>query len=74
MLYTFAVNNGYADAYAETDIRRYEKEMIEFLKTKHSHVLKNISEKKAIGDDTKKQLTDALTEFKAIFQPTAGKK
>ncbi len=69
-----AVNSGYADGYAETDIRRYEKEMLEFLKTKHSHILKNIADKKAIADDTKKQLLDALTEFKAIFQPTKDKK
>jgi F-type H+/Na+-transporting ATPase subunit alpha len=68
------VNNGFADSYAETDIRRYEKEMLEFIKTKHSHISKNIAEKKTIADDTKKQLTDALTEFKAVFQPTKDKK
>ena len=70
----FAVNNGFADTYPESDVSRYEKEMLEFLKTKHSHITKNIAEKKAIADDTKKQLTDALTEFKAIFQPTTASK
>lgn len=70
----FAVNNGYADAYPETEISRYEKEMLEFLKTKHSHITKNIAEKKAISDETKKQLTEALSEFKAIFQPSQDKK
>jgi F-type H+-transporting ATPase subunit alpha len=65
----FAVNNGFADTYAESDIRRYEAELLEFLKTKHSHILKNVAEKKQIADDTKKQLMDALAEFKAIFQP-----
>jgi F-type H+/Na+-transporting ATPase subunit alpha len=69
-----AVNTGFADGYLESDVRRYEKEMLEFLKTKHSHILKNIADKKAIADDTKKQLMDALTEFKAIFQPTKDKK
>ncbi|MFN8792560.1 MAG: F0F1 ATP synthase subunit alpha [Bdellovibrionales bacterium] len=69
----FAVTNGYVDAYPETAVRQYEKEMVEFLKTKHSHILKNIAEKKAIDDATKKQLQDALVEFKAIFQPAAKK-
>jgi len=36
--------------------------------------LKNISEKKALDETTKKQLIDALIEFKAVFQPSQGKK
>lgn len=69
----FAITNGYVDAYPESTVRQYEKEMLEFLKTKHSHVLKNIAEKKAMDDATKKQLQEVLTEFKAIFQPATGK-
>lgn len=66
----FAATNGFLDAILETHVKAYEKEMIEFLKQKHSHILKNIAEKKAISDDTKKSLLDALGEFKAIFQPS----
>lgn len=66
----FAASAGYVDAYPETDVRRYEKEMVEFLKQKHSHVLKNIAEKKAMSDDIKKALTAGLEEFKAVFQPS----
>ncbi|KYG68960.1 ATP synthase subunit alpha [Bdellovibrio bacteriovorus] len=66
----FAAGNAFVDAYPETDVKRYEKEMIEFLKNKHSDIIKTISEKKAIGDDTKKALLAALEEFKAIFQPS----
>ncbi len=69
----FAVTNGFVDGYPETVVSQYEKEMLEFLRTKHSHILKNIAEKKTIDDATKKQLQDALVEFKAIFQPSAGK-
>jgi F-type H+-transporting ATPase subunit alpha len=65
----FAASNGYVDAYPETDVQRYEKEMIEFLRSKHADIIKTISEKKAISDDSKKALTAALNEFKAIFQP-----
>lgn len=69
----FAASNGFVDAYPETDVKKYEKEMIEFLKNKHSDILKTISEKKAISDDTKKTLTAALGEFKAVFQPSNKK-
>lgn len=70
----FAVSNGFTDSISETEIKKYEAEMVEFLKTKHSHILKNIADKKAMDDATKKQLVEALTEFKAIFQPSQGKK
>ena len=66
----FAASNAFVDEYPETDVKKYEKEMIEFLKNKHPQILKTISEKKAIADDTKKALLDALNEFKAIFQPS----
>ncbi|WP_374076504.1 F0F1 ATP synthase subunit alpha [Bdellovibrio bacteriovorus] len=69
----FAASNGFVDAYPETDVKKYEKEMIEFLKNKHTDILKTISEKKAIADDTKKALLAALEEFKAVFQPSTKK-
>ncbi len=66
----FAATNGYVDIYPEADVRRYEKEMLEFMKTKHSHLPKNIAEQKAISNETKAQLVAALEEFKAVFQPS----
>jgi len=69
----FAASNGYVDSIPETDVKVYEKQMIEFLRTKHSDILKNISEKKAMSDDIKKSLTAALVEFAAVFQPSTKK-
>ncbi len=66
----FAVTNAYADNIPDTDVKRYEKEMIQFLKQKYSGVLKSIEEKKQVADDTKAQLVSALKEFAAIFQPS----
>lgn len=65
----FAATNGYTDVISETQIAKYEKEMVQFLKQKYSNVLKSIEEKKQISDETKKELVTALDEFKAIFQP-----
>lgn len=64
----FAASNGYVDTIPETDVKRYEKEMIEFMKQKYSGVLTDIVAKKAISDDNKKEMVNALNEFKAIFQ------
>ncbi len=66
----FAVTNAYADQIPDTDVKRYEKEMIEFLKQKYSNILKTIEDKKQVSDELKKDLTTALKEFAAIFQPT----
>ncbi len=66
----FAAGNGYIDTIPETDAKRYETEMITFIKQKYPNLLKEISDKKAISDDIKKELVNALNEFKAIFQST----
>jgi F-type H+-transporting ATPase subunit alpha len=66
----YAATNGYIDVIPEKDVKRYEKEMLEFLKSKYSHILKNIAEKKVLSDDIKRDLVGALDEFKAIFQPS----
>ncbi len=64
----FAATNGYVDSLPESDVQRYEKELIEFLKQKYGNILKEISEKKAISDDLKKEVVNALKEFGAIFK------
>ncbi len=69
----YAATNAYVDGYPESDVRRYEKELLEFLKSKHSHILKNVAEQKAISPEIKTALVSALEEFKAIFQPSKGK-
>ncbi len=64
----FAVTNAYTDSIPDTDVKRYETEMIQFLKQKYSSILKTIEEKKQVSDDIKKELVNALKEFAAIFQ------
>ena len=64
----FAATNGYVDAIPESDVKRFEKEVIEFLKSKYSHVLKNIREQKTMSPENKTALVTALDEFKAVFQ------
>ncbi len=63
----FAGNNGFLDDVPVEDIRRFEGEMNQFLDNSKPEVLKNIREKRELNDDIKRQLTDALTEFKGRF-------
>ncbi len=69
----WAATNGYLDWIPETDVQRFEKELMEFLDTKYSKVLTNIREKKQLDDDNKRDLKGALEEFKAIFKPIVKK-
>jgi F-type H+/Na+-transporting ATPase subunit alpha len=69
----WAATNGYVDWIGEGDVKRFEKEFIEFLDTKYSKILTAIREKKQLDDDTKRELKGAAEEFKAIFKPTAKK-
>ena len=69
----FAATNGYLDAIPEQDARRYDKEMLQFVAQKYPTLVSDINRDKAIKDDTKKKLVEALTEFKAIFEPSTKK-
>lgn len=68
----FAATNGYLDQYADADVKKYEKEAIQFIKQKYSQILSNIEEKKQVSDDVKKDLTKALVEFGAVFRATGS--
>ena len=63
----FAVNNGYVDEYATTDVQRYESEMISFMESSYAEVLSTLAEKKAIDDELEGKIKAALDEFKGQF-------
>jgi F-type H+-transporting ATPase subunit alpha len=64
----FAGTNGYLDDIQVEDVRRFEHELYEFLDSAKSDVLPAIRDKRELNDDIKKQLADALKEFKQRFQ------
>jgi len=64
----FAGANGYLDEWPENAMAEYEKQMLEFLESKHAGVLDAIKTEEDISDDTDKKLKAALDEFKGIFQ------
>ncbi len=67
----FAGANGYLDEWPEEAVTEYEKQMLEFLESKHPDILSEIKESKDISDEVDEKFKKALDEFKGIFQPAA---
>jgi F-type H+-transporting ATPase subunit alpha len=65
----FAGANGYLDEWPEEAVSDYEKQMLEFLETKHPEILKQIKEKNEIDDALTDKMKTALDEFKGLFHP-----
>lgn len=66
----WAATNGYLDWIPESDVGRFERELMEYMDNKYGRILTSIREKKALDDDNKRELKGALEEFKAIFKPS----
>jgi F-type H+-transporting ATPase subunit alpha len=63
----FAGTNGYLDDLAVEDVRRFESELYKFLDNSKADLLSNIREKRELNDDLKRQVNEALKEFKQRF-------
>ena len=63
----FTATNGLMDDIAVENIRRFEAELIAFMKDKKADVRKDVAEKKAIDDELKAKLIAAVGEFKKGF-------
>ncbi|UCF82886.1 MAG: F0F1 ATP synthase subunit alpha [Desulfobacteraceae bacterium] len=67
----FAGTFGYLDEWPVEAVSEYEKQMLEFMESKHSDLLSEIKDKKEISDELEEKMKAALDEFKGIFQPAA---
>jgi len=65
----FAATNGFLDAVAVGDCRRYEKELLVWMDRSQAPLLQAIAEKKDLKGELTETLKAALTEFGAVFQP-----
>jgi F-type H+/Na+-transporting ATPase subunit alpha len=67
----FAGTFGYLDEVPVDSVSEYEKQMLEFVGTKHPEILKEIKEKGIISDDLEGKMKKALDQFKGMFQPAS---
>jgi F-type H+-transporting ATPase subunit alpha len=63
----FAGVNGLLDDVEVKDLRAFEDGYYPFLESAHPEVLTDIAKKKALDDDLKKRMTDAIKEYKQGF-------
>ena len=73
VLVIYAATNGYCDGFTVQDVQRYEKELLQFAKQKHSGILDNVRTQKKLNDEIKASMDSALKDFAAIFEPSVKK-
>jgi F-type H+/Na+-transporting ATPase subunit alpha len=73
VLIIYAGTNGFMDDIEVADCRRFEKELYQFMDTSASGVLARIAEKKALDDQLKKEIGEAIKQFKERFQRSSDK-
>ncbi|MGG7076371.1 F0F1 ATP synthase subunit alpha [Clostridium sardiniense] len=63
----YAAVNDYLSDIKVDDIRKFEKDFLEYMDTQYREVGKEIVEKKVLTDELKASLEKGITEFKKIF-------
>lgn len=67
VLIIFAGTHGYLDKYPTDALGRYEKELNQFLDTKHPDLVKDLATQGKIDDAMKGRVEKALKEFETVF-------
>jgi F-type H+-transporting ATPase subunit alpha len=71
VLVVFAGTNGYTDKLPVESLKAYERELYAYVDKNHADIWEEIKKTKDIGDETKKKVEKALTDFGKHF--VAGK-
>ena len=69
----WAGTTGRLDEVPLEDVRRFEAELLDFLRRTKPEILQTIAETKDLGDDTVATLADAIDQFKGQFETSSGK-
>jgi len=64
----YAGTQGYLDKVGIPDVRRYEKELLDFMRLRYKDLLKNIAEKKELNTEITATLKTALQDFTEKFK------
>jgi F-type H+-transporting ATPase subunit alpha len=67
----WAGTNGELDEVPVEDIRRFESELLDYIRRSHGGILDGIRETGALSDDVEASLKEAITEFKKGFETTS---
>lgn len=64
----FLGTNGYLDSIAVYDVKRFEKEVLEFIEVKYNQIFENIKKEKDLSKDTIDLIKKAADEFLTVFK------
>ncbi|HEY5935508.1 MAG TPA: F0F1 ATP synthase subunit alpha, partial [Kofleriaceae bacterium] len=67
ILVIYAANNGYLDKYDLSVLGRYEKELLEYMKTSQKDLVDDLTKKQKIDDANEAKLKAALKSFGEVF-------
>ena len=67
----YAATNGYLDAVEAENVKRFEKEFLEYIEVKYPKLLSELAEKQKIDEGIEKELTSALEAFSKGFKQEA---
>ena len=67
VLSLFVATSGPLDTVPVNEVRRFERELLEFVDANHSSILKTIKEKKALDDSIRAEIKKAVDAFKERF-------
>ncbi|MBI2566025.1 MAG: F0F1 ATP synthase subunit alpha [Candidatus Schekmanbacteria bacterium] len=65
----FAGVNGFLDAIAVSECRKFERELLSWLTSNRAELLEELRQKKKLDEDLEKKLSQAVGAFAAEFQP-----
>jgi F-type H+/Na+-transporting ATPase subunit alpha len=68
VLVLFAATQGFLDDIPVESVKKFEEEVLRFMKDSKAEVMKELGDKKAIDDELKPKMTAALEDFKKAFQ------
>ena len=64
----FAGVNGYLDQVSIEQVQTYEKQFLSYMATQHPDIGHTIMRDKAISQETKDQLQEALVQFNTVWE------
>ena len=68
----YAATHGYLDEINIDEIKRFEKEFLEYLEVKNPKLMPNLAEKKEIDDKIEEELKSAIDSFVSGFKQEAN--
>ncbi|SHG00903.1 F0F1 ATP synthase subunit alpha [Streptoalloteichus hindustanus] len=68
----YAGTKGHLDSVPAEDVRRFEGELLDFLRRNHKGILEEIRETRELSDDNEERLAEAIVAFKRQFTASDG--